>query len=574
MVEPKDPPAPEGFEDLPPEEEPEEVFETKERKYWREVYQRETATYAEDFLAILKSPNLLDQIMQTWEQLGLVGIQNKLTSTLYCCLTKDLPKSDRIHNVWWGASRGGKNTPIEKVVKCFDPACVEAYTRVTETFIDHCPALTDGIIFYLNQFTQRNPTSSGKNYVMGDEILDLCLSEGDRSLGTVIHNKPKRVNLAGKPLFISTTNYKPRVTTASRVQLTHSDETFDQTKKIMHKKTEFHKTGERPPEHSAFLMQLTHWFRENCEKRVVIPWADILTKKLIAFAERNKALRWRDDTDRIFAYIKVDARVHQEQLPKTAEGAIIASPQQWMNVLKIIAEDLVAIMEELPPAAREIIKEIYNKYGANYNKDEPPEEFKRADIAKLVSYSGQTITNSMKIIRAKGLIGWNQEGERKPYYYWVLGNSVPVSTLGTEDLSWTLEELGKCSDHIVTQKLIEPIPTQNMHPVSYRVTIPDMPNLNTKPETERSSVPRLLKVTQESPVPKRPTERDIARAILQLLKEERRSHIVYLFVGRVQARVPGARPETVHEIISKLEQEGHIWRPPPGNSIAFVEGGT
>ena len=278
------------------DEEVEEFFESEERHMWREAYEQATSQYSDDFLTALTDPELLLRIMNTWEDLGLVGIKNKVTLALYCCLTKDF--SQRVHNVWYGESRGGKTTPIEKMLKCFDPDVVEAYTRVTTTFIDHCEELTDGKIFYLNQFTQRDQNNKASEYLMGDEILDLLLSEGDRVLGTVVRNKPMRLRLHGKPLFISTTNYRPRITTSSRLQLTHANESLEQTEQIMWKKTEFYETGERPSDFSPFLMQFTHWFRENCKKQVKIPWARVLTLKLINLVRRNKALRWRDDQGR------------------------------------------------------------------------------------------------------------------------------------------------------------------------------------------------------------------------------------------------------------------------------------
>lgn len=492
--------------DLLDDEESEEHFESEERRRWREAYQQTTETYTEDFLAALTDPELLTRIMSTWEHLGLVGIANKLTLALYCCLTKDLDQ--RVHNVWYGESRGGKTTPIERMLKAFDPVDVEAYTRVTPTFIDHCPEITDGKIFYLNQFTQKNQDGKASEYLMGDEILDLLLSEGERVLGTVVRNKPMRLRLHGKPLFISTTNYRPRITTSSRLQLTHANESLDQTEQIMLKKTEFYKTGEHTPVFSSFLMQLTHWFRENCKKNVKIPWADVLTTKLIGFVRKNKALRWRDDIDRIFTWIKVDALIHQEQLQKTENEEIIASPQQWTNVIKLAGEDLIAVMEELPPAARTILEAIYNHYLPE-GEDNPIKEFQTPDIAKVVAYSRGTITNSMQILRLKGLIGWRQEGKRKPYHYWVLGNLDHLSALGTEDLAWTSEELVECSDWSVHQSIKGSITHQEMHPVSDRVTIPVTPDLGARPESDISSVPDAPKCTPEEITPKRKAKLEI-----------------------------------------------------------------
>lgn len=533
-----------------------DVFESEERIRWRTTYQKETENYSKEFLAALHALDLLEQIKNQWGYLGLVGIANKLTLTFYCCLTKDLLPYDRVHNVWWGDSRGGKNTPLERLLKSFDPAVVEAFTRVTPTFIDHCPELTDGKIFYLNQFTQRERNSKGSEYMVGDEILDLLLSEGDRVLGTVVRNKPMRLRLHGKPLFISTTNYKPRITTSSRLQLTHADESFQQTTEIMLKKGDFRKTGQRPPEFSPFLMQLTHWFRDHCKKKVIIPWAKRLAEKLVEFAKINKALRWRDDIDRIFAWIVVDALLHQEQLLKTEEGYVVAAPQQWMNVLKLVEEDLIATIEELSPAAQEIYKTILNE--RETLESEEREWFSSTKVAKLVAFSKSTVTHAMKGIRNKGLLIAEQDAPRKPWRYKIPKSSEGLSCAATDLLSWTDEELGNCFDDMVARGIPE---QEILHLIkSYHAqhaTAQDTPDSESKSESEQDPVAPQRKVT-EFTIPRNRESK------LELILGELQKHPDELDYNQICEKVKphNISGEEVSEYLLELSKRGIIYRGP------------
>ncbi len=537
------------------DEEVEEFFESEERHMWREAYEQATSQYSDDFLTALTDPELLLRIMNTWEDLGLVGIKNKVTLALYCCLTKDF--SQRVHNVWYGESRGGKTTPIEKMLKCFDPDVVEAYTRVTTTFIDHCEELTDGKIFYLNQFTQRDQNNKASEYLMGDEILDLLLSEGDRVLGTVVRNKPMRLRLHGKPLFISTTNYRPRITTSSRLQLTHANESLEQTEQIMWKKTEFYETGERPSDFSPFLMQFTHWFRENCKKQVKIPWARVLTLKLINLVRRNKALRWRDDIDRIFVWIKVDALIHQEQLPKTETGEIIASPQQWTNVLKLAGEDLVAIMEELSPAAQQIYKIILENFS------EEDGWFSTKQIAPLVAFARSTITHSMAAIRNKGLLLAEQEKKRKPWRYKVMPTPEGLGGAASDLFGWTEEELAECLDGTVLRCAADTNATPLIHALDKpSVTTQDTAGLARKSKSGEVPVAAQHNPTQDSSDPNPPpSDRDLQRVIISLLSKEPREHKEMLIINRIRTKVSGVSVVRIQHLLQNLSFEGRIERP-------------
>ena len=533
----------------------EEVFESEERIRWSTTYQKETENYSKEFLAALSAPDLLGQIKIQWGYVGLVRIANKLTLTFYCCLTKDLPPHARVHNVWWGESRGGKNTPIERALKTFDPATVEAFTRVTPTFIDHCPELTDGKIFYLNQFTQREHNSKGSEYMVGDEILDLLLSEGDRVLGTVVRNKPMRLRLHGKPLFISTTNYKPRVTTSSRLQLTHADESFQQTKEIMRKKGEIYETGQRPPEFSPFLMQLTHWFRENCQKKVIIPWAKRLTEKLIEFAKINKALRWRDDIDRVFAWIGIDALLHQKQLPQTAEGSVVAAPQQWMNVLELVEEDLIATIEELSPAAQQIYTTILDDRAALESEDR--EWFSSTKVAKLVEYSKSTVTHALKAIRNKGLLIAEQDAPRKPWRYKIPKSSEGLSCAATDLLSWTAEELGNCFDDMVARGIPVQETQHLIESYAQRATAPDTPDSELKPESEQDPAAPQRKVT-EITIPRNRESK--LEKILQVFRKHSDGVYYDQICGEIKPH--NISGKEVSEYLLELSKRGTIYRSP------------
>jgi hypothetical protein len=99
---------------------------------------------------------------------------------------------------------------------------------------------------------------------------------------------------------------------------------------------------------------LQEWLVLAGERRVRVPWATVLAEHVPV-----AAIRMRRDISKLFGLIDACALLHQAQRPRDADGAILATIEDYALVRDLLAESFAAAQQEgLTAAQREAVATV------------------------------------------------------------------------------------------------------------------------------------------------------------------------------------------------------------------------
>ena len=180
----------------------------------------------------LSDPEILDKIVNCYGP-KIIGEENNIKLLFCACLSKDLPKKNRLSIIITSQSSAGKSNLVNNVLEPFKEDVLD-FTDYTPAYLQRSGFDMNGKIFKMEQMER---TNENKQITLGN--LKFSLSEGKMKMGLVDKNdkgknEPRTLEVNGIPVFISTsTNYKIDPETINRTFLMQVDETEEQTKKVI-----------------------------------------------------------------------------------------------------------------------------------------------------------------------------------------------------------------------------------------------------------------------------------------------------------------------------------------------------
>ena len=179
-----------------------------------------------------KDKDILSKIVEGFRP-KIVGEDNNIKLLWLACISKDLPKKNRLSAIITSQSSSGKSNLINTMLEPFYDDVVD-YTDYTPAFLNRSQMDMNGKIFKIEQIER---TNDKKQVTISN--LKFLITEGKIRIGLVDKNEkgknsPKVLEVVGIPVVLTTsTNYNIDPETLNRTLLMQVDETEQQTRKII-----------------------------------------------------------------------------------------------------------------------------------------------------------------------------------------------------------------------------------------------------------------------------------------------------------------------------------------------------
>ncbi|EPA06174.1 DNA primase [Candidatus Nitrosarchaeum limnium] len=180
----------------------------------------------------LDNPNILDEMVNGYRA-RIIGEDNNIKLLCLACISKDLPRRNRLSAIITSQSSAGKSNLVNTVLMPFQDDVID-FTDYTPAFLNRQEMIMNGKILKMEQIERTNDKKQ-----VSIANLKFLLTEGVLKIGVVEKddrgkNFPKTLQVTGIPVFISTsTNYNIDPETINRTLLMQVDESELQTKNII-----------------------------------------------------------------------------------------------------------------------------------------------------------------------------------------------------------------------------------------------------------------------------------------------------------------------------------------------------
>lgn len=314
---------------------------------WKIAAQCEKDAYVKELWStcrhLAKSPDILDQMAETVEQLGLVG-EKRVVKLLYLIITGRF-LSKLVSAVLKGPSSCGKSFIVDQLLKLFPSSAFYALTAMSERALAYSKESMKHRYLILYEATAIQGD-------MGTYLIRSLLSENKIRYETVDkvsdELKARLIEREGPTgLIMTTTKVRLHPENETRLLTLPVTDTAEQTKNIM--LATAHIRDSLPDYNTWHTFQL--WL-ESAEHRVIIPFAKSLAELIPPVA-----LRLRRDFPIILSLIQAHAILHQASRQRNSEGYIIATIDDY-SVIRELVMDLVS--EGIDATVSPIIRETVN----------------------------------------------------------------------------------------------------------------------------------------------------------------------------------------------------------------------
>jgi len=179
-----------------------------------------------------KDKDIMSKIVEGFRS-KIVGEDNNIKLLWLACISKDLPKKNRLSVIITSQSSAGKSNLINTILEPFYDNVVD-YTDYTPAFLNRSQMNMNGKIFKIEQIEKTNDKKQ-----VTISTLKFLITEGKIRIGLVDKNEkgkhsPKVLEVVGIPVVLTTsTNYNIDPETLNRTLLMQVDETEQQTRKIV-----------------------------------------------------------------------------------------------------------------------------------------------------------------------------------------------------------------------------------------------------------------------------------------------------------------------------------------------------
>jgi len=374
----------------------------------------------------LTEKNLLNQIADSIPKIQ--GEINNKKIIFLSCISKDLPTKFRegLSIVVSSKSSAGKSTLIENCLKPFEKDLFR-FTEFTQSFYQRHfkDKSLNGMILHQEQAEKTNFSGQVKL-----SIPKFQLSEGKTSYGLSERDKDGKftdtvLDVSGFPIYItSTTNPDIEPQELNRITLLQSDESEQQTKKILESILKGYSNNLDNYDKTSLeeLTKLCDIFKDASKqvKDIIIPFQNLLLEKF------PKTLEMRRDIKKILNYTCVIAFIHQKRRKKirvtenkiidafgktepSYKFVIIADLDDFKECLEIGKDIFSQTLNKVNNSTKEIIETVKELYEREH------EPINSADILKVKNIKQNHANELLRQGHTAGFLSRTKEG-RENYY--------------------------------------------------------------------------------------------------------------------------------------------------------------
>jgi len=374
----------------------------------------------------LTEKNLLNQIADSIPKIQ--GEINNKKIIFLSCISKDLPTKFRegLSIVVSSKSSAGKSTLIENCLKPFEKDLFR-FTEFTQSFYQRHfkDKSLNGMILHQEQAEKTNFSGQVKL-----SIPKFQLSEGKTSYGLSERDKDGKftdrvLDVSGFPIYItSTTNPDIEPQELNRITLLQSDESEQQTKKILESILKGYSNNLDNYDKTSLeeLTKLCDIFKDASKqvKDIIIPFQNLLLEKF------PKTLEMRRDIKKILNYTCVIAFIHQKRRKKirvienkiidafgktepSYKFVIIADLDDFKECLEIGKDIFSQTLNKVNNSTKEIIETVKELYEPEH------EPINSADILKVKNIKQNHANELLRQGHTAGFLSRSKKG-RENYY--------------------------------------------------------------------------------------------------------------------------------------------------------------
>ncbi len=309
-----------------------------------------------DAEAMLRDPDLIRRIVDDIAVMGVAG-ETRLTSLLYVVGTSRLLPSP-LGAIVQAASSTGKSYSIETTARLFPPEAVIFATEMTPKALYHMPpgSLAHRFIVGGERSRQETDETADRTKALREMLstgrLSKLVPEKSEGGGVVT----RQIEIEGPIAYVeSTTVTKIFNEDANRMLRLMTDETPAQTRRILTQIAGKYDgtAGAKQAERERIIE------RHHAAQRMLRPCAVVIpfAARLVALlsGERVEARR---AVQQLFSGIEAITLLHQFQRGKDANGALIATEQDYAIALQLLEGPMaLALGGGISPAARRLYDE-------------------------------------------------------------------------------------------------------------------------------------------------------------------------------------------------------------------------
>jgi 5S rRNA maturation endonuclease (ribonuclease M5) len=302
-----------------------------------------------DAMALLKRPDLLDQVARDIDALGYVGEETNKRLLYLVAISRKL--DDPLSAVILSQSGAGKSGLTEVIEKLCPPENVVLLTRLTPQSLYYVePGFLDRKLVIVEERYGSIEADYSIRVLQSRKKLIAAAPVKDPATGNM---KTKVFTVEARAAFIeATTASSLNHENATRCFELAMDETAEQTRKI-HERMSLLRTERGLQQRvEADAVSRRHWNAQRLLETlpVVIPFADRLTFP-------SSWLRTRRDYARFLNLIEVSAFLHQHQRERLGR-AIVASTADYAVAYALAAEVLAETLSDLRKPLREALESV------------------------------------------------------------------------------------------------------------------------------------------------------------------------------------------------------------------------
>jgi len=300
-------------------------------------------------LALLRRPDLLDQVARDIDALGYVGEETNKRLLYLVAISRKL--DDPLSAVILSQSGAGKSGLTEVIEKLCPPEDVVLLTRLTPQSLYYVePGFLDRKLVIVEERYGSIEADYSIRVLQSRKKLIAAAPVKDPATGNM---KTKVFTVEARAAFIeATTASSVNHENATRCFELAMDETAEQTRKIHERMSLLRTERGLALRQEADAISRRHWNAQRLLETlpVVIPFADKLTFP-------SSWLRTRRDYARFLNLIEVSAFLHQHQRERRGR-AIVASTADYAAAYALAAEVLAETLSDLRKPLREALESV------------------------------------------------------------------------------------------------------------------------------------------------------------------------------------------------------------------------
>ena len=346
--------------------------------------------------SLLEDSNIIRRIDEGFRQGGYAGDDLRPPRLVFVSMTSRLLERP-INIAIVAQSAAGKNRAVDAGAALMPPEALYVERAGSERALIYAgDDFTHRVVIFAeaDSIPDEGPAASAIRSLASDNVLAYDVVESNPETKQF---ETRRIEKPGPTGLITTSTKSLRTQLGTRVLEVPIKDSPDQTRAVVLAQGATAAAGPTSAEPDfSLLIGVQHWLEQVGERRIVVPFAPALAELVPV-----DAVRMRRDFQQLVSCIQTFAFIHQLQRDRTADGAVVASLEDYAHARDLLGLIFDSITTEgLTPAVRQTVEAV-------------PEvgELSQAKLATQLKLRGSTV--SWRVRRAiKG--GWLKNLETKP----------------------------------------------------------------------------------------------------------------------------------------------------------------